>query len=316
MHSMLLKGPERRDTFTANITFTTSARSAWGEILRRLTLAKQRPLKLLMPAYIGQNEREGSGIFDPVRAIGSSAELYPLDARLVPDVSAIEKAITAGGIDVLLVVHYFGFVRVPLSELKVLCETHGVTLVEDCAHCCFLNENEHGLTGDYSFYSLHKSFPTGTGGVLRVNGVDGAGRASESSELEPCDPTVLEQLLRTDVQAVNDRRRGNYGILERALADLEGVTPLWALDTETVPQSFPILVADGRREKLYFHLQERGLATIALYYRMADELDRALHPISFEISDSILNLPVHQDTSAQDLDVLVGEMASFFRSGS
>jgi dTDP-4-amino-4,6-dideoxygalactose transaminase len=312
---MLLKGPERKSTFTADLTFTTSARSAWSEILRRTTAVKQRPLKLLLPAYIGQNEREGSGVFDPVRTIGSDHTFYPLDAALVPDVPAIERTITAGDIDVLLIVHYFGFVRVDIEGLKELCSRNGVILVEDCAHCCFLNKNEHGLTGDYSFYSLHKFFPTKTGGVLRRNGEpSGEQGPGDAAELDPCDPAVLEQLLRTDVVAVNRRRRENYAQLESALTDLDGVTPLWTLDEKTVPHNFPVLIAEGRREKLYFHLQEHGLITIALYYRLADEMDRTLYPISFGISDSILNLPVHQDTNANDLEALVREIATFIKS--
>ncbi|MFT7676998.1 MAG: dTDP-4-amino-4,6-dideoxygalactose transaminase [Planctomycetota bacterium] len=313
---MLLKGPERKQTFSAELVFTTSARQAWGQILERLTAIKQRPLRLLMPAYVGQNDKEGSGVFDPIRSIGSGVQFYALDARLVPNVAGIEAAIVGGDIDVLLIIHYFGFVQVDLLALRDLCDSAGVVLVEDCAHCCFQHGTEHGVTGHFSFYSLHKFFPTETGGVLRQNAeLAGWAESVPSEEMSAaCDSAVLAQLLATDISAVNSCRRENYQYLEQALAGVQGITPLWILDPLTVPHNFPVLVSAGRREKLYFYLQEHDLITIALYYRLVDELDERLFATSFGISSSILNLPVHQDTTVADLEPLVGHIEAFLKS--
>ena len=311
---MLLKGPEHKQTFSAELVFTTSARQAWGQILERLTAIEQRPLRLLMPAYVGQNDKEGSGVFDPIRSIGSVVQFYGLDERLVPDVAAIEAAIA--GIDVLLIIHYFGFVQVDLAGLRALCDRAGVVLVEDCAHCCFQHGSEHGATGHFSFYSLHKFFPTQTGGVLRQNAeLVGWAESVPSPEMAAaCDSAVLGQLLATDISAVNRCRRENYQYLEQALAEVQGISPLWNLDPVTVPHNFPVLVGDGRREKLYFYLQEHELITIALYYRLVDELDAKRFATSFDISGSILNLPVHQDTTVADLEPLVGHIEAFLKS--
>lgn len=307
---MLLKGPERKESYAAKLGYTTSARNAWGEILRRIAERKGAPLNLLVPAYIGQNDREGSGVFDPIRASGASVDFYPLDGSLIPNVAAIESALAAGDVDVLLIIHYFGFVTVDLRALSALCKRHGVILVEDCAHCCFLPSSHYGFSGDYSFYSLHKFFPTETGGVLRVNGED----ETAAGDYAECDRSVLEQLLRTDIRGLNQKRRDNYAYLEQALTGAEGVQPLWRLDDETVPHNFPVRIADDRREKLYFYLQEHDLVTIALYYRMVDELDREKFPESFAVSSSILNLPVHQDTDEPELAILVDRIEQFFKS--
>ena len=58
---VITKGPEDRSSFTANLRFTASARDAWREILRRITIAKGQTPRLLLPAYIGETSREGRG---------------------------------------------------------------------------------------------------------------------------------------------------------------------------------------------------------------------------------------------------------------
>lgn len=309
---MLQKGPEQKDRLTVDLTFTASARIAWLEIIRRVTSIKQRPIKILVPGYVGQTDREGSGVFDPIRATDSTFCFYSLDHRLIPESRSIEPLILKGDIDLLLVIHYFGFVHVDLDRLKTLCSNHGVTLVEDCAHCCFMPDSEDGRSGDYSFYSLHKFFPTGSGGILRANIERPESFSLDSNDR--CHIDVLEQILRTDVSAIIQKRRENYRFLEQALSNVNGVSGLWKLGTTTVPHNYPIIVHHQKREALYFHLLEKNLPTIALYYRLVDELDQELFPLSFEVASSILNLPVHQDTDRGDLMILAKEIEAFIES--
>lgn len=306
---MLQKDAQQTDNLTVDLTFTASARIAWLKIIQRITTIKQQPIRILLPAYIGQTDREGSGVFDPIRTTGSNFAFYSLDQNLAPDVAAMEQAILNNDIDVLLVIHYFGFVQTDLNRLKSLCSSHRIILVEDCAHCCFMPDSNIGATGDYSFYSLHKFFPTGAGGILRTN-TDRSDPIRLGSN-EECKSEVLEQMLRTDIPAVIQKRRENYKFLEQALSGVPGISSLWDLDATTIPHNFPIIVNAHRRETLYFHLLEKDLPTIALYYRLVDELDRRLFPVSFETSQSILNLPVHQDTDLADLRILVEEIEAF-----
>lgn len=77
------------------------------------------------------------------------------------------------------------------------------------------------------------------------------------------------------------------------------------LDKGTVPLNFPIIVNNDKREKLYFKLIEDGIITTSLYYRIISEIDRVEFPVSYSISNSILNLPVHQDTTKEDLRFIV-----------
>ncbi|MBC7490054.1 MAG: hypothetical protein H7240_08975 [Glaciimonas sp.] len=57
---MITKSAENKNNFALNLIFTDSARTAWGHILAGVAAAK--PPVVLMPAYIGFTEREGSGV--------------------------------------------------------------------------------------------------------------------------------------------------------------------------------------------------------------------------------------------------------------
>ena len=72
-----------------------------------------------------------------------------------------------------------------------------------------------------------------------------------------------------------------------------------------VPHNFPIIVKDGLREKLYFYLLGKNIPTIALYYQMVVSIKEEVYPLSHKISKNILNLPVHQDITFQDIDLIV-----------
>ncbi len=305
---MLLKGPENKSAFAAHMSFTRSARVAWELVLKQCRT--DGALRVLLPAYIGETNREGSGIFDPVRAQGCVTNFYPVSDRLVPDTESIAITLSNQSIDVLLAVHYFGFVQSNMPLLRSLCDRHEVTLVEDCAHVCRLHGDVPGTIGDYAFYSLHKFLPTESGGVLLANS-----RPEVSiPEEERCDPKVLEQFSRTDLTAAAEVRRRNYAFLQDRLSDVPGLSVMYELDECTVPHTFPALIHHNRREELYFHLQNQQMPTIALYYRLINAIDPATFPVSCKVSHSILNLPVHQDTSQDDLQALVDEIRQFFES--
>lgn len=115
---------------------------------------------------------------------------------------------------------------------------------------------------------------------------------------------TMEQVLKTDLPAIMADRRRNYAMLMERLVAVEGVEILYPEIGELVPHDFPIRVKDGLREKLYFALIDRGMPTIALYYRMIEDITPEAHPNSHALSRSILNLPVHQDTQANDIQLL------------
>ena len=79
-----------------------------------------------------------------------------------------------------------------------------------------------------------------------------------------------------------------------------------------IPQTFPILIKNNQREKLYFYLMDQGAPTTALYYRLIDQIKKEDFPLSHKISQEILNLPVHQDTNQDDIIIICDLIRNFF----
>lgn len=299
---MIQRTATHPEHFTHQWTFTRSARTAW-ELLLRDRVWKPGT-SLLLPGYIGYTDREGSGVFDPVENTATPFTFYPVGEKLHVDTAAIEALLRTGNHPMLLVIHWFGLAHADMPAMAALCERYGTTLIEDCAHVPGPLAQATGLGsfGAAAFHSLHKVFAVPSGGALRVN--DPSLVHAAAKEEERCPPQVLEQFVRTDLHAVAAVRRANYAWLSERLRKVAGVEVLYPSIGDQVPHDFPIRVHNGLREKLYFALMEKGLPTIALYYRMIDAITPAAFPHSHALAKCILNLPVHQDTSTDDLAVL------------
>lgn len=281
--------------------FTSSAREAWRTLLSSLSIRDGQ--SVLLPAYIGVTDREGSGLFDPVRMTEKPYTFYPLGQRLEIDMSALEAFLSTGNHPAVLAAHYFGFPHASMEALSALCRTYGALLIEDCAHVPgpMNTDSSLGKWGYASFYSLHKMLPVPSGGALCLTG---RGVASTFSIPVSSDARPLEQLLRAEWPSIMECRRRNYSWLQNRLKDVEGIEVLYPNIDNHTPHDFPLRILDGMRERLYFLLMEQGMPTVALYYRLIPEISAVDHPNSHMLSSSILNLPVHQDTTIADLSAL------------
>ena len=292
---------------TANILpirYTTSARNAFRLILSELTFSENK--KLLLPAYIGITDREGSGVFDPVLETATPYEFYSVDRQLSANKEDLYGKIKSGEFRALLVIHYFGFCQNDMAEILELCRKYDVLVIEDCAHSLLssVDQGELGHLGDFGFYSLHKIFATQDGGLLRVNNQAFSSLTTQEHHDQPAAET-LETVARADLQAIRTIRRNNYLQLLNLTESIPSVEALYPnLGPKIVPHNFPILIADGRREEIYFDLIERGVPAIALYYRMIDPINDGGFTIALEVSQNILNLPVHQDVTSKDVEFI------------
>ncbi|MEM1404161.1 MAG: DegT/DnrJ/EryC1/StrS family aminotransferase [Pseudomonadota bacterium] len=284
--------------FERRISYTNSAREAWGLFLNQY--ASNRDGVVLLPAYIGHTAREGSGIFDPVRASGVAYRFYGVDDHLRVSVDALAAQLSSGDIGALLLVHWFGFPAADISAIRDLCRSTGVLLIEDCAHVVSLpgaHAGELGAFGDVAFYSVHKVLGGVAGGALVWN--TPAPDWTAGPLHETCDQAVLAAILRADFPAINLHRRALYRLYLETLSDQEGVRFLRPDLGAVTPQSMAMLIESGLREPLYFYLMEAGLPVTALYYELIGAVDEALFPEAFAISRSILNLPVHQGVTPE-----------------
>ncbi|WP_207911254.1 DegT/DnrJ/EryC1/StrS family aminotransferase [Roseateles saccharophilus] len=270
---------------------------------------------MLLPAYIGFTEREGSGVFDPVSENKSDYSFYKVNSDLSVDLADFKKQL-ADGVNLALVIHYFGFCRSDMAALKQMCTDANATLIEDCAHAFHLEASDSALgrIGDFSFYSLHKYIATESGGFLKVNN-----KKLEVPPIPPEDaaaPEVMMQYALTDFNAVKAIRRRNYAHYANLLAAVSQIEIMFALASEDAPQTFAIRVKNSKREPLYFHLMQRGMPTTALYYRLIDEIPASEYPESYSIAGDILNLPVHQDTTVEDVEELCAAIIAFFEENT
>ena len=138
-----------------------TARSAIYQLFKMLVASGRT--RVLAPDYHMGNELRA------IRAAGAQVELYTIDRQGRPDVSALSRQ-AARGADVLFTIHYAGWPQ-PVSDLRRLCDEHGLRLVEDCA-LALLSQAEGrplGSFGDYAVFCLYKTLPVLDGGLLVQN---------------------------------------------------------------------------------------------------------------------------------------------------
>lgn len=303
---MITKEAENKKSHLQPFWIANSARSGFSHILSSLFDDKGNK-KILMPSYIGETNKEGSGVFDPVRKNEVPFGFYKIKEDLSGDYSDIETKLKSGEFKAILIIHYFGFIQNDLEKIKSLCKYLGVIFIEDCAHAFHSKYKGTiiGDWGDFAFFSIHKTIASSDGGFFKQN--NHSIKLKEFDVLsQNIDPITLDMFIRSDYESINQIRINNYN---RYLSQFEGIIGVRmmypTLPEGVIPLNFPVLVDNGLREKLYFKLIEKGVITCALYYRMIEEIDKETFPLSYQIADSIINLPTHQDTTLEEVDYIV-----------
>lgn len=145
-------------TSHADVTFTTSGRAAILAALNALGLGPGD--KVLVPTY------HCPTMIAPAVVVGATPVFYPITARGAADLAWLSRQSLAG-VRALLAAHFFG-VPQPMRALRRFCDTHGIALIEDCAHAFFGVSDGRvvGGWGDFAIASLTKFFPVNEGGLL------------------------------------------------------------------------------------------------------------------------------------------------------
>lgn len=303
---MILKDPINQTLFRRSELRVRAARVGFRHLLTSLGFGPKDIV--LLPAYIGVTDREGSGVHDPVRESGAAFDFYKLNKDLSADLEDVTRKIKSPAIKALVVIHYFGILQSDILGLRDLCNIHNVLLIEDCAHCLCstFGGMKLGEIGDFSFFSIHKILPTMTGGILKSN----SGYVlPEISSADKIDDEVLKIYLSSKLSEISELRIRNYRKLSEYLSSISGLTRLFPeIPDGIVPMNFPILIERKDRFETYNMVRERGIEAIALYYRLIDEIKIEDYPISHEISEQILNLPIHQEVKETDLSMMAETM--------
>lgn len=296
--------PRDRQRFNDRIYWFSRARQAWSWLLRVLPCEH-----VLLPAYVGSSIRDGSGVMDPILEHGCSFQFYLLGHKLQIDLQHFEDCLRSRPTDIVLVIHYFGFVQPNMPQVRALCDKYEVLLVEDCCHCLPVGTLDQatdgcGTWGECAFYAVHKWIPAADGAFLRIR-ERLATRGFDRRESGTCvtDSESVGQHISTRYRDIAAWRRHNYELLASLLEPLaERVIPLHPqLAPETVPMNFPLLLTDQDRHQVFQSLIEDGIRSVALYYQLVPQISAAEFPVSTGISRRILNLPIHQDVSVDDV---------------
>ena len=143
---------------TGAVRQVTSGRIAIALALREMGVGAGH--SVLVPAY------HSMSMIPPVLACGARPVFYKIGPGAAADLADIAAKADAT-VKAIMVTSYFGFPQA-LAQLRALCDSRGIMLLEDCAHCFF---GEHGgraagAWGDYAIASSMKFFPIYEGGAL------------------------------------------------------------------------------------------------------------------------------------------------------
>jgi dTDP-4-amino-4,6-dideoxygalactose transaminase len=209
--------------------------------------------RVLAPAYHCRT------MIDPAISLGGAPELYPLDERLAPDLTALRRLLARPGhpVRALLLTHFFGLPQ-DASAVKALCDQHGVALIEDCSHALLehVGAERLGRHGRYVTASPYKFYPCEEGGLL-------IGQPGET--LAPLQPAGLRATLRTFAHAF-EHVRGRDARTAPALDTLdEDLARLHAAGSDCG--------RDERRElpgtSMHYDVREEGLAASSSSHLLA-----------------------------------------------
>ncbi len=294
---MITKIAVKTGNFRRKWTYTNSAREAWYDIISKFKTIRPEG-NILLPAYIGWSPNEGSGIFDSVNNSGLKYSFYDLNLHLEIDFKKLKEQILADTSQLVLLVHFFGFPDKKYDEIVSWLKQNEITFVEDCAHAWLtdLIGGKCGRAGDFSFYSLHKILPTIDGGLLVDN--------NPNNFDESLTPYFN---LTYDLQSIYNKRIFNYKYLTNLLKGLDNeFTFLHEEIHEGIcPQTLPVIVNNYNRDQLYQEMNDAGFGLVSLYHTMISELNDVSCGAVDILSKKIINFPIHQDISINDLDEMI-----------
>lgn len=274
------------------MTVTRNARSAIEIFLSSLEKSK---IVVLIPSYYGLSSREGSGVWDPLIKVGAQVVHYRVDRNLHVDLEDLERKILEFHPDVLMLIHYFGWVDPASEDIAMLAESNDVLLIEDEAHALLtdLVGRGSGTLGKAAAISINKSFDF-AGGLLVENGTTPDAASIFDS---------VSELLGVDLAKEASRRVSDAKDLIRELKSApSGIGLLRGVVADNVvPLNVPVLVNPSVRQRVYEGMHAAGFPVACLYYQLGPGINPVAFPDSLWLSQRMVNLPLRSPISESDL---------------
>lgn len=273
-----------------------------------------------------------------VLACGATPVLVDVDAASYTiNPALIEQAITPRT-KVIVPVHLYGQ-PADLDAIISIGRSHGLHIVEDCAQAVGARYRgcRVGSLGDiacFSFYPTKNLGAIGDGGMvittnadlasrvrrLRQYGWDDARKTHEigvNSRLDPLQAAILGAKL-AHLDADNMRRAAIASRYDRALADLPLMLPTVCGKDTHVYHLYVVRCRD--RDGLMAHLAADGIGS-AVHYRVpvhcqvgyAEKVavPRSGLPVTVELADQILSLPIYPELSDAEVDRVIASVRRY-----
>lgn len=290
------------------IYFYDSARTAEKKVLDYLH--EEGKFTLLLPAYIGFSANEGSGIYDPVIQTNTKHLFYKIKKDSCIDIDDLRNKLkSVTGKKMVFIVNYFGYPDANIHEVVNLCRKEDALILEDCAHALYTDyiDVACGFFGDYCIYSIHKMLPYQEGGFLKVNKEIGP---EEEHFYGLYTRNEYGSIFNYDFQRIAQKRKKNATLWENLCLKNNNLSILHTNIQNATPQTFPVIIKNYDRTKLYFELNNAGFGAVSLYHTLIQPLKCKEFSDAEWLSNHIINLPVHQDIQDGKIEKMYDIMAS------
>lgn len=128
------------------------------------------------------------------------------------------------------------------------------------------------------------------------------------SDLKFCRGTIIP-FYEYDLNMIAAKRKRNSEVWNELIKKEDvGIANLRIYRSDITYQTFPVIVKNGRRDDLYFGLNDAGFGAVSLYHELIKPLYIEKFNISQNIANNILNLPVHQDVYEEQIVMMYDEI--------
>lgn len=232
----------------------------------------------------------------------------------------------------ILPVHLYGH-PADMKAIMEIAEDHSLEVVEDAcqAHGAEFEGKKVGSfgTGTFSFYPT-KNMTTSEGGMITTDDEKIAGKArmirSHGSKQRYIHEIVGFNLRMTDISAAiglcqlkklsdfNGKRMENAGYLTKQIENKEVKPPVVRKNCTHVFHQYTIRV-EGDRDAVVNTLNQKGVGT-GIYYPIPIHRQRLYRdlgydvslPVSEELAEKVISLPVHPSVTKENLDYIASTL--------
>lgn len=250
------------------------------------------------------------------------------------DPDRIEEAVAKETV-AILVVHLYGKCC-EMDKIRLLADKYGLKIIEDCAqaHGAKFKKKKAGSFGDFgcfSFYPTKNLGALGDGGCVITSASDLIDRIKKfrnygsekkyynevigyNSRLDEIQAAFLSVKLQY-LDAINSHKKELAALYDRQLND-DFIKPVLHDDYDDVFHIYAI--RHPRRDNLKAYLQNNGIRTEIHYpipphhqKAMSGILKKQRYPVSEEIHETILSLPISYFHTEKDVERVIDVMNSF-----